>query len=267
MARLKGTLNFTGSIGNLSAYSNRTTDATLIRLKGGASKKRIQKAPEFTNTRRNNTEFGGASSTGKKIKDAMPSLDHLDHSLYQSRLNSICRFIMNLDTEHEWGQRAVYISRYRHFFEGFNLEMGVLFDSIIKHPIQCSINRTDQSATIIVPELYPAISLYVPGKFSFFRFCVVLGIVPDMQYKMNAPKYVPVNAGIQLKRAELTTEWFSTNENIEEQNISLQIQGDTGLSDHDSLLLAIGVEFGNALSANLIKQANNAGAAKIMAVA
>ena len=113
MARLKGALNFTGSIGNLSAYNSKGIEDTLIRLKGGASREKIKKAREFTNTRKNNTEFGGAATAGKKIKEAIISVNHLDHSRFQNRLNRICRYILNQDTENDWGKRSFLLSNYR----------------------------------------------------------------------------------------------------------------------------------------------------------
>ena len=118
-----------------------------------------------------------------------------------------------------------------------------------------------------MPALFPKIGLYVPGKFSFYRITAVLGIVPDMKYSGWRYDYVPINSNIQLWRADLSTAWFSTVDITEEQNLLLQIQRETNMSDNDSLVLTVGVEFGTAASANLIRPVTNAGAAKIMAVA
>ena len=267
MARLKGALNFTGSIGNLSAYNSKGIEDTLIRLKGGASREKIKKAREFTNTRKNNTEFGGAATAGKKIKEAIISVTHLDHSRFQNRLNRICRYILNQDTENDWGKRSFLLSNHRSLLEGFNLGMGTAFDSIIKHPLSCSINRTELSATTHVPQLIPKIGLYVPDNFSFFRLIAVMGIVPDLQYDTRFERYFPINAAIQLKRATAETDWLSTAAVASPQELSIQIEGDCNMSDQDSLVLAVGVEFGAALSANLIQPVINAGAAKMVGVA
>ena len=267
MARLKGALNFTGSIGNLSAYNSKGIEDTLIRLKGGASREKIKKAREFTNTRKNNAEFGGASTAGKKIKEAIISVTHLDHSRFQNRLNTICRFIINQDPVNDWGKRSFLLSNHRSLLEGFNLGMGTAFDSIIKHPLACTINRSELSATVLVPQLIPKIGLYVPGNFSFFRLIAVMGIVPDLQYDTRFEKYFPINAAIQSKRADIYTDWLSTADISSQQELNIQIEGDCNMSDQDSVVLAVGVEFGAALSANLIKPVTNAGAAKMVGVA
>ncbi len=267
MARLKGALNFTGSIGNLSAYNSKGTEDTLIRIKGGASRETIKKSPAFTNTRKNNTEFGGASTAGKKIKEAIFVVNHLDHSRFQNGLNTVCRYILNQDPVNAWGKRSFLLSNHRSLLEGFNLKMGPYFDSIIKHPLSSTINRTELSATVLIPQLIPKIGLYVPDNLSFFRLIAVLGIVPDLQYDGRFERYVPINPNIQLWHADLNTAWFSTSDITAEQNLLLQIQGETNMSENDSLVLTVGVEFGTALSANLIRPVTNAGAAKIMVVA
>ena len=213
------------------------------------------------------SEFGGCSTAGKHIKLAMTGVRHLDHRLFQSRLNAVCSCIQKLDTISVWGQRSILISQYRNLLQGFNLEMGTLFDSIVKHPLDYNINRIDQSAFVNIPPLYPNIGLYVPGKFSFFRLIAVLGIVPDMKYNAKLKKYQPLNPDIQLRRVQKMTDWFGVATICEEQTIDMQIDGETNMTDNDSLILSIGIEFGIPLTASLIQTVNYAGAAKILALA
>jgi len=264
MARLKGNIPFTGSLGNLSAYTRKGSNAIILRTKGGASKEKIKKAPEFANTRKVNTEFGGASAAARHIKLAMTGLTHLDHTLFQSRLTSICSAILKMDTENANGQRLVLISRYGRLLEGFNLEMGTIFDSIVKHPLLSSITRETLSASIDVPALFPGISLYLPGKFSLFRLIAVLGIVPDLTYHQTFGRYQPINPSVQLKRAVHISQWFNVSEICVEQNIKIKIEGDTGISATDSLLLSVGIEFGIPVTTDFVQPVNYAGAAKIL---
>jgi hypothetical protein len=57
MAILKNGLQFTGSVGNLSAYTRRGSDKVIIRTKGGASRDKIKKSPNFKRTRESNSDF------------------------------------------------------------------------------------------------------------------------------------------------------------------------------------------------------------------
>ena len=59
MAFLKSDFEFTCSIGSVSAYKLPGADGTVLRTKGGASKKKILKASDSKLTRQNFTKFSG----------------------------------------------------------------------------------------------------------------------------------------------------------------------------------------------------------------
>jgi hypothetical protein len=47
MAILKNLTEFTGSLGNISAYRRKDSDKVILRMKGGATKKKIKTAKSF----------------------------------------------------------------------------------------------------------------------------------------------------------------------------------------------------------------------------
>src|SRR3982751_3410246 len=73
MAKLQGPLRFTGKLEDLSAFYRKDLDQIIVRMKGGATKERIQKDPTFANTRRINSEFGGRSKMSKWIRKILRS--------------------------------------------------------------------------------------------------------------------------------------------------------------------------------------------------
>ena len=75
MAKLTGNLGFTDTLGNISAYKSRNSEGTIVRTKGGPSGKKVKHDPAFENTRRNNHEFGGASSAAKALRDGLSIFD------------------------------------------------------------------------------------------------------------------------------------------------------------------------------------------------
>jgi hypothetical protein len=266
MAQNTGNFPLNGKLGNVSGYTRKDSKKNFLRTPGGASRQKIKKDPKFANTRRLNTEFGGASSTAKNIKRAMTGLTHLDHSSFQSRLTSCCYIILKMDTKNVLGRREVYLSRHGHLLEGFNLEMGTFFDAIVKQPLGYTINRAEQSAMVVVPQLDPGVGLSVPGNFPLFRLIAVLGIVPDMKYSEKFDKYEPLNPSTQLLRQDFITEWFSTNIPSPEQMLELRISPDAGMTENDSLLLSIGIEFGIPETKAIIKSVKDKGAATILAL-
>lgn len=196
----------------------------------------------------------------------MIELTHLDHSSFQSRLTSCCSVIQKMDTKSVWGRRDVYLSRHGYLLEGFNLEMGIIFDAILKQPIEYTINRAEQSAVVIVPQIVPGLGLSVPENFPLFRLIAVLGIVPDMKYSEKFGKYEPLNPSTQLLRQYINTKWFSTDIPTPEQMLELRISPNAGMTENDSLLLSIGIEFGIPLSKAITKTVKDKGAATILAL-
>jgi hypothetical protein len=62
MARLISEIQFTGSLGNLSAYQMRGEKSVILRTKGGPSRRLIKTSKKFDLVRRYNAEFGGRST-------------------------------------------------------------------------------------------------------------------------------------------------------------------------------------------------------------
>lgn len=91
MAILKSNLEFTGSIGNLSAYKLPGTGKTILRTKGGAKKKTILKSPKFKLTRDNYTEFGGCAKMGGSIRKSMLPMAPLADYNYTPILNALAK--------------------------------------------------------------------------------------------------------------------------------------------------------------------------------
>src|SRR4051812_15148114 len=111
MAKLLPNFMFTGSMSNLSAYKRRDSDKIILRMKGGPTKRKIKTSPNFGETRKNNKEFGGRSTTSGNLLDAFLYLDPVKDYNIAGPLNSLLKSIQELDTENEKGKRHVLISR------------------------------------------------------------------------------------------------------------------------------------------------------------
>ena len=56
MAQLKGSIQFTGSIGTIRSYYNKKLKRYILSTKGGAAKEKIMNSPVFARTRENMAE-------------------------------------------------------------------------------------------------------------------------------------------------------------------------------------------------------------------
>jgi len=263
MPKLTGNLQFTGSMNNMSAYKMRGSDKLILRMKGGPSKEQIKSSPNFVNTRSNNAEFGGCSKAGTSIRRAIIFVKHLGDTTIGGQLNALARIILKLDKVNHWGQRSILFSQNHQLLDGFNLNRQLLFNSIMRHPVSSTIFRNTGTANLVIPGLLPGINFFTPPQYQLCRFIISLGVIPDMVFT-EAFGYGPANKD-KYQAQKLYTEWFAVKESSEEQSFDIQLDDFTGLADSSSLVLAIGIEFGYAVSNSIIKGIKYAGSAVILA--
>ncbi|MHB1179635.1 MAG: hypothetical protein ACYCZO_15055 [Daejeonella sp.] len=261
MAILKGDIEFTGSLGNLSAYKMRGLDKTILRTKGGADKKKILKSPSFELTRQNFTEFGGCAKMGGSIRRSMLPLAPLADYNYTPSLSSLAKVIQLLDNESKRGERNIYLSNHRQLLNGFSLNRNTSFESIIKHPVHCSINRNAGNAVVQLPSLVPGINLITDKRYPLFRFIINLGCVADRIFTKRG--YFNLK---ELESSSVFTDWHHTGELFNEREISIKLHTEHFTKD-ESLILSIGIQMGMPLTPALVNPIKYAGCAKIIAVA
>jgi hypothetical protein len=265
MGQLQSNFDFTGKLGNISAYKMRGSDKIIIRTKGGASKNKIKTSPDFHIVRKNNAEFGARSLGSKWIRMMLHPLPALGDYNAAGPINALIKPIQALDTVNELGKRNIEFSKDSTLLHSFNLNKRNMFDSIIRNPLSCTIDRASLSATVDVPQLIPRINFFNPGKHPFYSIVTVIGIVPDLFYSKDGYKS-------SWKRNEpggstfTDSEWFSSLEGSKPFTLSLQhpfaVPNQSFIA-----MLSVGIKFGTMGIGGAIQQVPYAGAAKIVTTA
>ncbi|SEW44624.1 hypothetical protein [Chitinophaga arvensicola] len=261
MAILSGGITFTGKLGNLCAYKVKGSDKIIIRTKGGASKEQIKESPGFQRTRENNTEFAGCAYAAKAIRRQLFPLKHLADYNFTSTLTKLAKNIQLLDKVSDRGKRSIQLSHYGHLLEGFQLNQQNPFDSMLRHPVRCTVERETGSATITVPQLLPGLNLMLPWQYSFFRIIAIIGLVGDITCKKEDYSSIEKNG----PPVTATTQWQSVTQPLDAQDLTLQLRDLHQLDDTKTILVGIGIEMGKPYSNKIIHPVKYAGAAKILA--
>ena len=89
MGLLESEFQFTGRLGNLTAYRMRGVDKIIVRKKGGASKERIRTARCFVRTRENNAEFSGRARGVHCVRVALAPVRFLSDYNYVGHINRL----------------------------------------------------------------------------------------------------------------------------------------------------------------------------------
>ncbi len=266
MAQLVGGIKFTGTLDNLSAYTMRGSDKVILRRKGGPKKAQIKKSPRFESLRKNNNEWAGCTLAAKNFRTAISRIRHLADYNISGPLNGITKTAQKFDIENIKGERAIYISKFKELYEGFNLNQKNIFDGEVRVPIYPNINRENKTATIRIPSILPNIQLENAYKHPMCRFIVSFGIVSDVMYNENLKQFRAVNENRAYCNTFKQSEWRNTKQQIDACEISLALDEDIELNDYDSLILGIGIEFGNPLNENLVEPIKYSGRGKVMMI-
>lgn len=255
MAIMKNPLQFTGSLGHLSAYTVQGSDKVILRTKGGASKKKIKTSPKFARTRENNSEFGRCAKVASSIRAAIWPVKHMADYNFTPPLIALAKHVQGMDKKNARGKREVAFSQHRYLLEGFNLNRRNPFDSVVRHPLSCNLNRAAATAAIQLPHLVPGVNFRIPWQWPVFRFVAALGIMDDHGRQGNT------STGYAVL---MQTEWHPVLQPFPSQILELEFSH-AALLKSSTFLLSIGIETGMPMSNTIINPARYGGCAKILA--
>ena len=241
MAKLSGPIGFQGKLSDISAYTMRGCEGTVLRMGWGPSKEDIKTKDNYVNTRRNNAEFGGLSRTASYIKALFDPIETiLDYNI-QATLTGLLKQMQVEDKESPWGKRNVPISKKSYLLEGLTLNKRNLFDAVVPSPFHIEMDKETGKALVRTPELMPSINFFPPPTFSVCRISAVLSFLPDFLYAI--PRYKPLHDAPQWSPSKASSEWFRAREGCPSTELSLSLPG--SLPEQGFVLLvAVGIEVG-----------------------
>ncbi len=238
MGILSSGIEFTGAVGTYTFYRKQGSDKIFVRQRhnGGRKKKKKELSPRVQETV---SEFSLCASTSKAIRWAIRDIKHLADYNFTPKLTGLCRKPQKLDPVGKRGERSVLVSQHPSYFAGFNLNKNHLFDSIIRHPLQYSIDPVAGTAKVELPELQQGVSLFLPWPVPQFRVIMALGLVADQMYDASGKK-----DSFSPSTAMATTGWLLSTQQYKGQTFELSLPlpakrpKDRGIS----YVLSIGIE-------------------------
>lgn len=251
----------------VSMYTMQGHDEVIIRTKGGPKKRQIKTKPQFEAVRRNNSEWKGCTMLTRMLRTCFNTMSRVEDYPVSGALNAICKQIQKMDTESEHGKRALLLSENKELLSGFSFSKKQVFESIIRVPVEASIDRTTATAIIEIPAINTALNLYNFRKIPYFRIIANLCTNCDIRYIEDRKGYDLSNSYEYLQAEPYESEWMQTAGIHASRRIVLQLDElPQPLPGDVTLLLCIGVEFGNNSINNSIETVKYAGSGKIVKV-
>jgi hypothetical protein len=279
MAILITLTEFNGSLGNISAYRRKDSDKVILRMKGGATKKKIKTAKSFERTRELNAEWGGCAKAAGSLRDLLVHIAPVADYNLSGPLTALAKNMQTRDPIHQRGERSILFSRFGSILEGFQLNKKNSFESVLRGSIDVQFNASQRSIVVQLPEMIHGINFHPVGNYAAWRIVVTLGILPDL-YLLDGKYGSGLNGDLHNQVAKTWySEWQFGTKNIVAQNCTIQLPPPTSISDDkknkateepinisDTLAVAIGITFGTPLTDQLIKTNKHVGAGKILKV-
>ena len=268
MASSKNILQIEGSLANVSMYRMHGTDKIVVRMKGGPTKEQIKTKPQFLKLRQNNSEWTGCTLMGSQIRWSFQVMNRLEDYAVTGALNAICKEIQKLDTENGHGKRAIRLSQHKNMISGFTFSKKQVLESVLRVPIETSLDRLTGKAEIQIPEMNTDMYLYNFRKLPYYRIVANLSGVCDMMFPEEVNKYESPFIGYCDKELGVfESKWMPTQGIQPVLNINLEYPlDDNPIPEQVTLLLCIGIEFGKLGVGNIPTAVKYAGTGKIVRV-
>jgi hypothetical protein len=266
MAFLSSGIKFEGLLGDVSAYRMKGSDRIVVRMKGGASKKKIKTAASMVNTRRTMSEFGAASRASSRVLRMIKHRGGWSTHGVQGALTAVMMHLRRSDTESTWGQRGILFSRNPKLLEGFSLNKGEkTFDNCINSPIRATLSREGLSARIVIPALIPGVNLTLPEDRPQYRLVAELITVPDFIFVQEHNRFDPMSDYSYFDSVNIETDWYTSRNGSSEATLDLNLEV-VPPNEHFGLMLTIGLQLGVKHEGDTVELVKKAGAAKVLAM-
>ncbi|MBB3186566.1 hypothetical protein [Microbacter margulisiae] len=269
MARLKGTLQITGGLTNLSFYTIKGSDQVYVRTKGGPSARQMKTGKSFALVRKHQVEWGACVMFSRALKETIREVARLGDFNVSPFWNGLGKKIIALDPQHPLGERSLQLTRCADCLTGYNLNKSFPFNSIFRGALQFDPDKELMRLRVTVPRINTANDLYNVQKLPYFRLVFSFGFLANLECSLDDkdPKYFPENdITAWTTTKSLTTDWLPATGIIDGQTYEIML--DTALKEEDkkhvTFVTAAGIQFGNTSLGGSIEVVKNACCGKIV---
>jgi len=264
MARLKGPIQFVGSLGNIKSVYNKRLKHYVLSTKGGASKELIMNSPAFIRTRENMKEFSGCGLFASQVRKSLVSLMHLKSGDYYPGIVKLAKSIQLTDEEHLKGMRSIEVSNLPTLLLNLNFNSYHRFDNVLHDWPLITFSNDKKTVTLRLTEFKSSYRLHWVSRFDSYRFAMVIAQLPDFYYSFSDASYVPVLPDLEQLSVTTYSEWFPNT--IEPRDITMEASfAHPALQQPGTtVIVAMGIEISSILLKPTDSYTSNQGTMKIV---
>ena len=246
MAELKGPFLFTGSIGNIRAYYNKTLKRFILSTKGGSNKTMIENNPRFARQLENMNEFRACTLWASLLRRLLVDIGYLHQGYYFSAIVAMGKSIQKHDDVLLKGKRSIESSKAAHLLTSLNFNPSHLFDQVLTHQYAVLFSQDKRTVTLKLLGFKSFSRIVWPGGFDCYRIALVIGLLPDIIWSEKENRYLPVATGKQRLSFSSFSDWRPCSTVIEDVILSASFAQPALQQPGTTVVVAVGIEVSKA---------------------
>lgn len=258
----------TGNISGMTLYTRCDSDKIIVRSKGGVSREKLKKLPQYESIRNHQKEWSGVTKFSSGLRYSLGGLHRLADFNILPAFNSIINKCVKSEDINLKGKRPVCISTRNYLLEGFSLNRKFVLNNILRVYVNFDIDRNTLRGSVVFPSINTTTDLLNVKKLPFFRLLLSIGTVSDMFFDELINDYLPLNEALHGASDVFSSQWYSANTVIESQTLTVQMNATKQLllTDDVSVIMCLGVEFGGVGFTGEPEPVKYSGSGKIVVV-
>jgi hypothetical protein len=187
MAKLKGLIDFEGTLGGITAYTR--NGERILRQATGADKKKILQGKNYVRTRENMMEFSGAVAAAKAVRQSLtPVTRTFADTNFTGRLQGKYRDMISTAAGKR-GQRMFNPLQHVNAILAIPFDVKLHLDSILRVKPVITINAERTAATLSISGFTPVTDIFSPVGATHLELVYAIAVQPSFEYDPGTKKY------------------------------------------------------------------------------
>ena len=242
MGELKGPILFTGSLGGIRVYYDKSLKKFIVSTKGGSKKKIIENNPNMARQRENMSEFKACTKWTSQLRKSLDSIGHLNAGHYFSCQVAMAKLIQNQDDVGLKGHRFVESSKYPQLVKSLNFNALHPFNQVFAQQYEVLFSSDKRTVTLRLVGFRGFSRINWPTRYEVYRIALVIAQQPDWIWDEKNELYTPAVAKLESLSVTTFSDWRPRNTEPEDIILNASFAQPALQKPGTTVVVALGVE-------------------------
>jgi hypothetical protein len=209
MGRIKGPIQFEGSLGNIRSYWDSDAKQQTVSTKRQGYPKAFKNRKSAARQKELNLEFKGVNIWTKLLRRGNDDLSYLKKGRLNGKLVSIGKGIQLMNSLDKRGHKRIESSKFNFPLIGFCMNNEYPFQNVCHAEPEISITDNRREVTVRLTNFISGVKLRWPERIMHYRVYLNIFELPDVEWDPEHRRYWPVYPSTALGNKTTVSEWRS----------------------------------------------------------